>query len=79
MMPAQAIVSATKNGAVASKALKDFGTLEAGKIADLLVLDAGPLADISNIRKMNRGHERRSGHRYEQASGQSRCFCDRLR
>jgi imidazolonepropionase-like amidohydrolase len=54
MTPAQAIVSATKNGAAACKSLKDFGTLEAGKIADLLILDADPLADISNIRKLNR-------------------------
>ncbi len=44
---------ATKNGAIASKGLKDFGTLEAGKLADILVLDADPLADIKNIRKLN--------------------------
>ena len=53
MTPAQAIVAATKTGAVACKALKDFGTLEAGKIADLLLLDADRLADIANIRKLN--------------------------
>lgn len=52
MTPAQAIVSATKNGALACKALNDFGTIETGKIADLLVLDADPLADIKNIRKL---------------------------
>jgi len=52
MTPAQAIVSATKNGAIACKGLKDFGTIETGKIADLLVLDADPLADIKNIRKL---------------------------
>ena len=32
--------------------LADFGTIEAGKIADILVLDADPLADIKNIRKL---------------------------
>jgi imidazolonepropionase-like amidohydrolase len=53
MTPSQAIVAATKNGAMASKSLKDFGTLEAGKVADILVLDADPLADIKNIRKLS--------------------------
>ena len=31
----------------------DFGTIETGKIADLLVLDADPLANIKNIRKLH--------------------------
>jgi predicted amidohydrolase YtcJ len=53
MTASQAIVAATKNGALASQGLKDFGTLEVGKLADLLVLDADPLADIHNIRKLS--------------------------
>jgi imidazolonepropionase-like amidohydrolase len=53
MTPSQAIVSATKNGAIAAQGLKDFGTLEAGKYADILLLDEDPLADIKNIRKLN--------------------------
>ncbi len=53
MTPMQAIVSATKNGAFASKGLEDFGTLEVGKLADVLILDADPLQDISNIRRLN--------------------------
>ena len=52
MTPSQAIVAATKNGALACRMTKDLGTIEAGKLADLLVLDADPLADISNIRKL---------------------------
>lgn len=53
MTPSQAIVAATKNGAIASQGLKDYGTLEAGKLADILLLDADPLADIKNIRKLS--------------------------
>ncbi len=52
MTPSQAIVAATKNGAVASRGLAEFGTIEAGKRADLVVLDADPLADIHNIRRI---------------------------
>jgi imidazolonepropionase-like amidohydrolase len=50
--PAQAIVAGTKNGAIAARGTKDFGTIEAGKLADLVVLSADPLADIHNIRKV---------------------------
>ena len=52
MTPAQAIVAATKNGALACRMTKDLGTVEVGKLADLLVLDADPLANIANIRKL---------------------------
>ena len=52
MTPAEAIVAGTKNGALAAGKLQDFGTLEAGKFADLLILNGDPLADISNIRKL---------------------------
>jgi imidazolonepropionase-like amidohydrolase len=53
MAPSQAIVAATRNGAVASRGLERFGTLQPGKRADLLVLDADPLADIHNLRKIS--------------------------
>ncbi|HEY7286058.1 MAG TPA: amidohydrolase family protein [Vicinamibacterales bacterium] len=52
MTPAQALVAATKNGAIASRILNESGTIETGKRADLVVLDADPLADIHNIRKI---------------------------
>ena len=53
MTPGDAIVAGTRNGAIASGALDEFGTIEVGKLADLLVLDADPLADITNIRRQS--------------------------
>jgi imidazolonepropionase-like amidohydrolase len=53
MTPAQALVAATRNGARASQGLKDYGTIEKGKFADILLLDADPLTDIHNIRKLS--------------------------
>jgi imidazolonepropionase-like amidohydrolase len=52
MSPSQAIVAATRNGAAAARGLKDFGTIEPGKLADLVLLTADPLADIGNLRKI---------------------------
>ena len=52
MTPAQAIVAATRNGAMAARALDEYGTIEAGKVADLLIFTDDPLADIGNIRKL---------------------------
>jgi imidazolonepropionase-like amidohydrolase len=52
MTPAQVIVSATRNGAEFLR-IPNTGTIENGKIADLLVLDANPLVDITNTRKIS--------------------------
>ncbi len=49
MSPAEAIRSATLIGARAAGREKEIGTLEAGKLANLVVLDRNPLADIANI------------------------------
>ncbi len=44
---------ATKFIAAAYHKLDQFGTLESGKMADLVVLDADPVEDIENVRKMS--------------------------
>lgn len=50
MTPMEAIVAVTRNGAIACMMLDELGTLEVGKFADILILDANPLEDIGNIR-----------------------------
>jgi imidazolonepropionase-like amidohydrolase len=52
MTPAQVLVAATRNSAMLV-GLKDVGTVEKGKSADFLVLDANPLDDITNTRRIN--------------------------
>ena len=50
--PLEAIVAATKNAARTLHAEMDIGTIEVGKLADLVILDANPLEDIRNTRKI---------------------------
>jgi imidazolonepropionase-like amidohydrolase len=52
MTPAQVIVAATRNSAEFLR-LADAGTLQAGKSADFIVLDANPLDDITNTRRIS--------------------------
>jgi len=53
MSEMDAIVAATRNGAIAAGLLDRIGTIEIGKEADMLLLSADPLDDISNIRKLD--------------------------
>lgn len=52
MSPSAAIVAATRNGAIACRQSEEFGTLEVGRSADLIVLDGDPLSDITNVRRI---------------------------
>ena len=53
MSPSQAIVAGTRNGASAARGLKDFGTIEAGKFADI-----GNLRKVSAVIKEGRTIDR---------------------
>lgn len=56
---ADLIIMATKNGASAMERSDDFGTLEKGKMADLIILEKDPSLDISNMRSIT--HVMRGG------------------
>jgi imidazolonepropionase-like amidohydrolase len=52
LTPAQTIVAATSGAARAMHLDSKLGTLQPGKWADLVVLDANPLTDIKNLRQI---------------------------
>jgi len=53
LSPFEALKTATVNPAKFMRREKDLGTIEKDKLADLILLDANPLVDISNTRKIN--------------------------
>ena len=75
MTPMEAIVTATKNAGEALGMGEDLGTIEAGKIADVVAVDGDPLADIRVLQERKKIHlvmkegevyvDRRPGHSKE--------------
>jgi imidazolonepropionase-like amidohydrolase len=53
LSPRQAIATATGDAARCLGLDREVGTLEAGKWGDLVVLDANPIADIANVRRIS--------------------------
>jgi imidazolonepropionase-like amidohydrolase len=54
MRPSDIIASATRNAAAVMGRQAELGSLEKGKFADLVILDADPIADIRNTRKISK-------------------------
>ena len=52
LTPMQALQTATRNPAEFMGRLDDMGTVAQGKLADLVLLDANPLDDIANTRRI---------------------------
>jgi len=51
MKPMHALETATINAAKALKINKDLGTLEAGKLADIVAINGDPIADITVLQE----------------------------
>lgn len=52
MSPLDIIRSATKNAAEVCGLGRELGTLEPGKIADILVIDGNPVDDLENLTRV---------------------------
>lgn len=52
LTPAEALAAASLNGAKALRRDQEFGTITAGRLANLVILGADPLADIANTKSV---------------------------
>ena len=50
--PWQTLLAATRHGAAVCGVGAELGTVEVGKLADLIVVGANPLEDINNVRRL---------------------------
>lgn len=53
LSPIEALETATINAAIFSGVQDEFGSITAGKVADMLILDANPLRDIRNTQSID--------------------------
>ena len=54
MTPMQAIIAGTSEAATCCGLESDLGMLEAGKLADLIVVDGNPLSDVTVLQERER-------------------------
>lgn len=52
LTPMQVLIASTRGGALAMGRDKEIGTVEKGKLADLLIVAGDPTADAANLRKV---------------------------
>lgn len=52
LTPAQLLVAATRGGAVLSNLGDELGTIETGKLADIIIVEGDPLTDIGALRSV---------------------------
>jgi len=50
--PRQTLLAATRNAAKLCGVGNDLGTVQTGKLADLIAVEANPLDDIQNLRRL---------------------------
>jgi imidazolonepropionase-like amidohydrolase len=66
MKPGDVLRAATLTGARAAGQEKDMGSIEPGKLANMVVLSANPLADVRNLRSIVMTVKR--GHRFDRTA-----------
>jgi cytosine/adenosine deaminase-related metal-dependent hydrolase len=75
LTPADALRSATIDAARFSHKESDFGSIEAGKVADMILLAADPLTDIRNSRQIDRRTVFQRTVFRQGGAGSTACFC----